>query len=287
MSDELKLDVFISWSGERSKMIAEKLKNWLEIAFQFTRPFLSTEIAAGRRWSEDVAKALDRSNFGILIVTPDNIHSEWLLFEAGALAKHLGESRVVPVLVDMTASDLRPPLSEFQAVRLEDQLYGLAESLNQAQPDSWSAERVRAAFGWTSKQFLVDVRPLVETTRNADAEKTTARPIGEVLEEVLQTVKLLRRSEPSDANEYTDGEQYYPINDRILLYKFLKSRVPLPLYKNASMPALFHAAAQFLQTLRPGLDGEKALSIVAKHLVSERPLQELLEGLLRYDAGGK
>jgi len=49
------------------------------------------------------------------------------------------------------------------------------------------------------------------------------------------------------------------------------------------MPALFNAAARFIQKLNPSLDDEKALSVVAKHLISERPLQELLDGLGRYE----
>jgi hypothetical protein len=279
--------VFISWSGARAGEIAQELKNWLEVAFQFTKPFLSKEIGAGRRWSQEIAQALELCNFGILILTPENVDSNWLLFEAGALAKHLGESRVVPLLIDMNASELRPPLSEFQGVRLGDELNKLAESLNQAQPDPWPADRLSNAFRWTHQKFVADVGSIVQKARPKVEQPKPLRAADEVLDEILQTVKLLQRNELPEHVEYGGHEQYYPVNDRVLLYKFLKSRVSLPLYKQASMPSLFDAAARFIQKLKPSMDGEKALSIVAKHLVSERPLQDLLDGLSRYEAETK
>lgn len=113
---------FISWSGPRSGAIATALRDWLETTFQFTRPFLSKDIGAGRTWGRDIAKTLEQCGFGILVLTPEkeNLTSSWILFEAGALAIHPGQARVAPLLVDMAPSQLTQPLSEFQAICMTD-----------------------------------------------------------------------------------------------------------------------------------------------------------------------
>ncbi len=51
---------------------------------------------------------------------------------------------------------------------------------------------------------------------------------------------------------------------------------------NSRMNLLFDVSARFIQNLNPSWDNERALSAVAKYLVSERPLQDLLEGLRSY-----
>lgn len=287
MGDELKLEVFISWSGPRAGAVAKELKSWLEVALQFTRPFLSKDIVAGKRWSTDLAEALDRSNFGILVLTPENVASEWLLFEAGALAKHLGRSHVVPLLIEMQATDLRLPLSDFQAVRLADQLFDLATALNAAQPDPWPVDTLRKAFEWTHKRFLDDTQRALLTIPAPEKSLTPPRSTEDLLEEVLSIVKSLRTpnvpSLPAEDLAPLPNEQYYPVNDRILLYKFLKGRVTLPLYRYASMPTLFDAAARFIQSANLDLNSQESLAIVAKYLVSERPLMDLLDGLRSYE----
>ena len=49
-------------------------------------------------------------------LTRGNLTAPWLLFEAGALAKHLAVARVIPYLFRLKADDIAPPLSQFQSV---------------------------------------------------------------------------------------------------------------------------------------------------------------------------
>src|SRR4051812_17656795 len=103
---EIKLNVFISWSGTRSGRIADALKIWLGVAFPNTECFLSRNIEGGKRWNRDLTEALQASNFGVVVLTAENRNADWILFEAGALAKQVGESRVVPLLVDIEPKHL-------------------------------------------------------------------------------------------------------------------------------------------------------------------------------------
>lgn len=112
--------VFISWSGERSRRVAEALRVWLPRVIQSIKPWMSdNDIEAGARWLAEVSKVLDDANIGIICVTPENLNSPWLHFEAGAISRALDESRVYPVGLGLTPGQIKGPLSQFQAVALD------------------------------------------------------------------------------------------------------------------------------------------------------------------------
>ena len=85
------MKVFISWSGDTSRMIADEIRKWLPGVLQAVKPYFSPDdIAKGTRWESEISKELEASSVGLLVITPDNIQAPWLMFEAGALAKNLG-----------------------------------------------------------------------------------------------------------------------------------------------------------------------------------------------------
>ncbi len=85
---ELQHNVFISWSGERSRHVPEALRAWLPMVLQASKPFMSKrDIDKGSRWHVELAKALEVTKVGIICLVPENQTASWLLFEAGALSK--------------------------------------------------------------------------------------------------------------------------------------------------------------------------------------------------------
>jgi hypothetical protein len=87
--------IFISWSGARSAHIAKALKECLSDIFpsEYLEIWLSEEIEAGKRWSEEISKKLEEANFGILCLTLENFNQPWILFEAGAISKVVSKGR--------------------------------------------------------------------------------------------------------------------------------------------------------------------------------------------------
>ena len=60
------MKVFISWSGERSKHIAEILRDWIPSVLQAVKPYFSPDdVGKGSRWSTEIAKELDASRIGL------------------------------------------------------------------------------------------------------------------------------------------------------------------------------------------------------------------------------
>src|ERR1035438_1143684 len=111
------MDLFISWSGNRSKHAAEALCGWLPKVINALRPWLSSDIEKGSRWSSDVASRLERAKLGIICLTPGNQHADWILFEAGALSKTVQNTYVCPLLFGLQPADVKGPLAQFQATR--------------------------------------------------------------------------------------------------------------------------------------------------------------------------
>jgi hypothetical protein len=110
-------NVFISWSGERSKAAAEALREWLPIVLQVARPWMSeTDIEKGSRGLEEIGKALEVMKVGIICLTPENLTAEWINYEAGALSKTPdAKTRVCTyLLAGLEYRNVKPPLGLFQ-----------------------------------------------------------------------------------------------------------------------------------------------------------------------------
>ncbi|MGO9955941.1 MAG: hypothetical protein ACLP50_08145 [Solirubrobacteraceae bacterium] len=138
------MKLFIAWSGHQSKAVAVALREWLPYVLQSLEPFVSEDIPAGDRWGHSLAVELDKTNFGILCLTRENRSSAWLNFEAGALAKHLGHGRVVPLTIDLEIRDIPDPIRQFQCKPLtKPGVLSLLQSLKE-QADSSLSEAMLA-----------------------------------------------------------------------------------------------------------------------------------------------
>ncbi len=116
------MKVFISWSGDQSREIADIIHKWLPATLQATKPYFSPDDVSKRvRWSTDLFSELNDCHVGLIIITPENQASQWLMFESGALAKNLVSSKVAPLVFGMDMADLTGPLAHFQAAVFDKQ----------------------------------------------------------------------------------------------------------------------------------------------------------------------
>ncbi|WP_126456744.1 toll/interleukin-1 receptor domain-containing protein [Sulfuriflexus mobilis] len=128
--------VFISWSGEASKIAAMALRDHLPEIIQALRPWCSTEdIDSGTVWNAELIKALNESVFGIICVTHHNQNRPWLMYESGALAHKLDPentiNNVCPLLIGMENIDLNKVLGAFQSkTTKKEEVYRLVVDIN-------------------------------------------------------------------------------------------------------------------------------------------------------------
>lgn len=112
--------IFISWSGDSSRMFAEVLKPWLELVLPGTDVWLSSEdIDKGTIWFTEIINELGNCNCGVLCITRDNFLAPWIHFEAGGMIKGLGKSRVAAILLDIDYGELKQPLNQFNGLRMD------------------------------------------------------------------------------------------------------------------------------------------------------------------------
>lgn len=180
--------IFISWSGERSRAVAEYLHVWLKDVLHKVDPWVSTaDISVGALWNVEVARKLEEARFGILCITKENLREPWLLFEAGALTKKLDSSLVCPLLFDLEPSELTGPLVQFQAARaVESDMRRMVQSINRAlENDALPAERVDRAF----RMWWPQLDDLLGKIPSAQPSVPSLRPDRELLEEILDRVR--------------------------------------------------------------------------------------------------
>ena len=203
------MKVFLSWSGESSRRVAEELKEWLQSVIQSLEPWFSPEdIEKGSRWSPEIAKELSASKAGIVCVTPDNQSSPWLNFEAGAISNAAGAARVCTLVIGMKATDVKGPLSQFQATIVErTDARKLVGTLNRLlEKDALSESKLDRAFDafWPSLEVkLKEIEMQISKIRPAP----NPRPEREMIEEILGIVRDLG-SDRITANYFGNAVSY-------------------------------------------------------------------------------
>lgn len=143
------MKVFISWSGETSGQVAKSLRSFLQDVNQQIEPWLSTtDLAAGARWGDELAKSLDETNFGVICLTREALDSPWLVFEAGALSKSVAQGRVCPYLIGIRPAEVTGPLGQFQSKLADrDGTFDLLAAINEsAETGKLPEDRLRRYF---------------------------------------------------------------------------------------------------------------------------------------------
>lgn len=188
------MKVFISWSGEASKKVAKELRDWLPNVIQRVEPFMSGEdIDRGSRWFSDIGTKLEDTHFGILCMTSQNLTAPWVLFEAGALSKNLGQSKVSPFLIGVKNSDLQGPLAQFNTTKAEKaDVEKLVLSINkQMGTDGLPLGQVEKSF----EKWWPDLEvSLEEASRNSQKPIPKDSPHRKNQSDILEELLRLSRS---------------------------------------------------------------------------------------------
>ena len=186
------MEVFISWSGDRSGKVAEALRDWLPNVIQSVTPLMSaSDIDKGSRWSNELAIHLDDAQFGLICLTQENLGAPWLLFEAGALSKSIENSRVVPYLYRVTQAQIEGPLAQFQtALATRDSTLDVIKSINGASGENGlEATRLEKAF----ETWWPNLENTLNSIPEPAGEAPPSRSNSDILEEVLHLCRQMSR----------------------------------------------------------------------------------------------
>lgn len=189
------MKVFISWSGEPSRRVANLLRKYLPCMIQDLDPFMSQhDLSSGGRWTEQLSKELEQSNFGIVCLTPDNLQSPWILFEAGALTKHVEGRACCLLLRGLGLADVSGPLSQFQNRTFSrEEFQKLLSDMNALLEGSLEKANLQMIFDkWWPDLDEEVTAALADPELDAPIEHK--RDQSDVLEELLLRVRNIQRS---------------------------------------------------------------------------------------------
>lgn len=112
----MKKQIFISWSGEKSKSVAALYRKWLKDNFQADSWLSCENIESGKIALISLFKALKDATFGLFFITKDNWNAPWINFEAGAISKGELDNNVCIINIDIDIEDIpeKSPLRGFQ-----------------------------------------------------------------------------------------------------------------------------------------------------------------------------
>jgi hypothetical protein len=156
--------VFLGWSGERSRALADILYEWLPGVIQGIDPWMSKKISKGDAWFSAIGKNLNNASIGIFCLTPENIREPWVFFEAGAIyGKTHSQAAVCTLLLDLGHEDIPSPLSMFQATEFKkEDVRALLATINEALSEPISEKSLDKAFAihWPSLEDKISKIPL-------------------------------------------------------------------------------------------------------------------------------
>ncbi|HEE9760127.1 TPA: toll-Interleukin receptor [Pseudomonas putida] len=186
------MKVFVSWSGQRSKAVAELISDWIKCVLQASQPWISTrDIDKDAIWFSEISDQLKDTAAGIVCLTQENKNKPWILFETGALAKGLSTNRVCTFLIDLQSSEIEDPLAQFNHTFPErTSMWGLICSLNSCLDHNRLDERIlRQVFDTYWPQF--DLRFKEALANTPQAENVEPRSEQSILAEILSNTRSL------------------------------------------------------------------------------------------------
>lgn len=184
------MNIFLSWSGEKSKKVANLFKDWLPQVIQAIKPWVSTQdIESGKGWHSQIQGSLNISSFGIFCLTKDNKDTPWILYEAGAISKGDPKNNVCTFLVDLKATDLiNNPLSSFNhTFNNKDSIFKLIKEINgQLGELKLDDEVLKKAFEKNYPDFDTEMQKIL---KDSPTSKPTLTLQEQTINEILTTVR--------------------------------------------------------------------------------------------------
>lgn len=182
-----KSQVFLAWSGDRSRAVARALRKWLPKVLQNLEPWMSeSDIEKGAVWNTELSAQLQTIKTGIVCLTPENLAVPWINFEAGALSKLPG-SNTLTYLLELEAANVPHPLGQFQFTKADkEDTRELVRTLNKTLGnDGLESVQLEETF----EKWWGELAEALEAARSAPVQKLPERDISDMLKEIVDTLR--------------------------------------------------------------------------------------------------
>lgn len=216
------MKLFISWSGEFSQRVAEKLSIWIPTIIQSVEVFYSPDdIAKGENWSNRLSEELDDCSFGIICLTPENVAAPWVHFEAGALSKSL-DTRVSAIMLNISPSNVKGPLAHYQNTAFERKdFFRLFQSINKSSEAPLRPDILKNAFDNAWDKMHAEIEEIISIYANLGESATTEDRSASDSDAVQEILRLVRKidssqtpfSKPGRNSQFRHDNECNPSNE--------------------------------------------------------------------------
>lgn len=181
--------------------------------------FSPEDIEKGDNWDKTISNELSQCNYGIICLTSDNTTAPWINFEAGAIAKSL-DSKITALMVNIKPSDIKGPLSRYQATKFEkSDFFQLISSINKALETPLDPSILQNTFDtmWSALEqeanSVIEKHSLNKPIQNETKEISENEPLEEILQLLRTQNSLLTNPYKLFPTDYMDYMQRY-LNER-------------------------------------------------------------------------
>jgi hypothetical protein len=149
-----------------------------------------------------MAQELEKSRYGIVCLTKENVNKPWINFEAGALSKSIEKgtgvqfsSAVSPFLFGLKSTDFEGPLTQFQYVQNEkNDIFKLVSSINgKVEANPLPTEQLERAFTKWWPDLENALAKIANVGRADKKSETPTRTPEEILNELLELIRAQQR----------------------------------------------------------------------------------------------
>jgi TIR domain len=188
------MKIFLSWSGTRSRAVAEALNDWLKRVIQAVKPFFSPiDIEKGAKWSNELDAVLEGTRFGIICLTPDNLNDKWIHYETGALSK-TSDAMIWTFLHGINYGDVPQPLGKFQhTVAEKEDVFNMLMSINKRLQDVDGIPLESEVLSESFNRYWPDLEEKLKAAESIGAAVESPRKEKDILLEILEIVRSQQR----------------------------------------------------------------------------------------------
>ena len=189
------MKVFLSHISEEAPL-AFVVKEWVEDTFLGqVEVFVSSDIKdlpSGKKWLDEIDSALQNAQVFLVLCSPASISRPWINFETGCA--WIKDIPIMPLCHSgQSKGTLPPPISEFQALEVEDPLF--VENFFKSIAKHLSVSKLpridKSAMNTEIKSSLGSIETARVSDSNVLAEAVTFAPQDELPSEAIDILKLI------------------------------------------------------------------------------------------------
>lgn len=285
IENEQRIKIFLSWSGDKSKKLANVFKTYVaDILPKVDFYFSPDDLKGGEKWRQSIEEGLNNNTYGIIFLTPSNLTSKWIYFEAGAISKSTKQAKILPFLYKIDINELGQPFSDYQCKSFSaDSILTTILEINDCQSEVYQlpSETIKRNFNRLSNEIETEtknINTINEVMENSEPQIEDASLLDseDKLNEILQIMR--EQSSKTDIKKNTEiktNTNSIITLETLRLIKYLNNNEIFSKSNDKDDLAII-ISKMILENRSLSKNGIK--TIEEKHKISFEELQSILEG---------